>query len=164
GLHPLSCSTSDELPGGLCSPAERVKMGYAPEEESMRHWVLPLVAALATAHAVDAHAFCLSPFRGTVRINSQILIDGVARPGVRVKVPSSVFWAGASLLGFDFPADIDTYTDANGRIAGSYFVCGPLLLLRFAFRSDYNGDTKTYGIGEVSWSFNKTINFTGSGA
>ena len=112
----------------------------------------------------SAHAFCFSPVQGTVRVDSQILIDGVVRPGVRVKVTSSLLWSAASLLGFDFSADIDAVTDAQGRIRGRYFVCGPLLLMRFAFRSEWNGDSQTFGVGQVGWNFNRTVNFTGAGA
>jgi murein DD-endopeptidase MepM/ murein hydrolase activator NlpD len=123
-----------------------------------------VASLVAGGVAHSAWAVCLSPIQGTVKIDSQILIDGVARPGVRVKVTSNVLSPAASLLGFDFSAPIDTHTDANGRIKGQYHVCGPLLVIHFAFRSDYNGDTKTYGVGQVSWNFNKTVNFTGAGA
>jgi murein DD-endopeptidase MepM/ murein hydrolase activator NlpD len=99
-----------------------------------------------------------------VKIDSQVLIDGVARPGVHVKVTSSILSTAGSMLGFDFKADLDAVTDAQGRIRGQWNVCGPLLVLRFAFRSEYNGDTKTFGVSEVSWNFNKTVSFTGDGA
>jgi murein DD-endopeptidase MepM/ murein hydrolase activator NlpD len=120
------------------------------------------LAALLAAPA--AHAICLSPVQGTVRVNSQILIDGVARAGVRVKVTSNLAATAGAKIGFDFKGDIDTVTDAQGKIRGSYHVCGPLLVLHFAFRSEYNGDSKTYGVGQVAWRFNKTVNFSGDGA
>src|ERR1043166_4314722 len=85
------------------------------------------LALLGAAPA--AHAICLLP-QGTVKIDSQILIDGVARPGVHVKVTSSLVSAAEGAMGFDYSADLDTHTDAQGRIRGQWHVCGPLLLRR----------------------------------
>jgi murein DD-endopeptidase MepM/ murein hydrolase activator NlpD len=107
----------------------------------------------------------------TVRVDSQILIDGRARPGIPVKVTADLAKALGGLLTFDYRGEIEGRTDASGRLRGSFRHCGPHVLLGapppilvFSFRTSFNGDVKRFGPGKTSYDFRRTVDFNGEGA
>jgi hypothetical protein len=137
----------------------------------MRHAKIVLCAGAAcgflTALPSMADADCFAPNKD-VHIHSQIQINGAnAKPGIHVRVGTE--WAiVANAIGLDFDASMDAYTDANGRISGSFNYCDWLSLtqsppLIFAFRTEFNGDARTFDKNHTSYDFGTTVNFTGTG-